>query len=49
MSRHDDTVSIRQMLDHAWEAVELLGNKDRDALKKDRVLQLALTRQNIAP
>lgn len=32
------------MLDHAQEAVELLGNKDRDAVKKNRVLQLALTR-----
>jgi uncharacterized protein with HEPN domain len=32
------------MLDHAREAIEMLGSMDRDALKKDRVVQLALTR-----
>jgi uncharacterized protein with HEPN domain len=32
------------MLDHAREAVELLGDKSRDRLNTDRVIQLALTR-----
>jgi len=44
MSRHDDNLSLRQMLDHAQEAIEILGDKDRDAVKTDRVIQLALTR-----
>ena len=44
MSRHDDNLSLRQMLDHAQEALELLGDKGRDAVKTNRVIQLALTR-----
>jgi uncharacterized protein with HEPN domain len=32
------------MLDHAREAIEILGSMDRDTLKKDRLVQLALTR-----
>lgn len=31
MSRHDDNLSLRQMLDHAQEAVGLLGSMDRVA------------------
>ena len=44
MSKHDEMVSLKDMLRHAREAKELLGNKDRKDLGNDRVLQLALTR-----
>ena len=44
MSRRDDSVSLQDMLSHATEAVELLGDRSLDQLKNDRVLQLALTR-----
>lgn len=44
MSRHDDILSLRQMLDHAREAVALLGDASCEELKTNRVLQLALTR-----
>lgn len=44
MSKHDDQVSLRDILSHACEAVELLGNANREELGHDRVLQLALTR-----
>ncbi len=44
MSRHDDEVSLRDMLSHACEAVELLGGSTCEDLERDRVRQLALTR-----
>ena len=44
MSKHDDRVSIKDMLSHASEAVELLGEASREELEHDRVIQLALTR-----
>jgi len=44
MSRHDDSVSLRQMLDHAREAVALTAGKNQDDLLHERVLQLALVR-----
>jgi len=44
MSMRDDAVSLKDMLDHASEAVELLGDMKREKLAKNRVLQLALTR-----
>ena len=44
MSRREDRVSINDMLDHAREAVDLLGDIGREELREDRVLQLALTR-----
>jgi len=44
MSRHDDNISLKDMLDHAIEAVELLGKKSRKDLGEDRTMQLALTR-----
>lgn len=44
MSMRKDRVSMLDMLLHAREAVDLLGNRDRAALGGDRVLQLALTR-----
>ncbi len=44
MSMRDDQTSLGDMLRHANEAVELLGDTGREALKDDRVLQLTLTR-----
>jgi hypothetical protein len=44
MSRHDDSVSLRQMLDHIEEAVALAGNRTRTALGSDRVFSLALSK-----
>ncbi|NEX16599.1 MAG: hypothetical protein C1943_08225 [Halochromatium sp.] len=44
MSERDDRLSLRDMLAHAREAVELLGDGDRAFLARQRVLQLALTR-----
>ena len=42
MSRHEDTVSLRQMLDHIEEAVALTQGRTRDDLESDRVFFLAL-------
>jgi len=44
MSRHDDQVSLKDMLSHAREAADLLGDARREELGRNRVLQLALTR-----
>jgi uncharacterized protein with HEPN domain len=44
MSRHDDNVSMRQMLEHAKEAVNMSRGRTRADLETDRMLQLALTR-----
>lgn len=44
MTRHDPLIRIRHMLDHAQEAVELLGSKTLEQLQADRLLQLGLTR-----
>ena len=44
MSRHDDQVSFKDMLSHAREAVDLLGDSSREDLARGRVMQLALTR-----
>ena len=44
MSRRDDGVSLGDMLSHAQEAIELLGEMSREALARDRVIQLALAR-----
>jgi uncharacterized protein with HEPN domain len=44
MSMHDDQVSLKDMLSHACEAVELLGDASPEKLENNRVLQLALTR-----
>ena len=44
MSKHDKQVSLRDMLDNALEAVELLGNSSREELGNNRMMQLALTR-----
>ena len=42
MSRHDDIVSLRQMLDHITEAVALARDRTREDLESDRLLFLAL-------
>jgi uncharacterized protein with HEPN domain len=44
MSRHDDQVRLRHMLDHAEEAIELTRGKVREDLEKERLLQLGLVR-----
>lgn len=44
MSRHDDTVRMRHMLDHACEAAALVRDKIRSDLDSDRVVSLALVR-----
>ena len=42
MSRHDDRVSLRQMLDHIEEAILLAGDRTRADLGTDRLFSLAL-------
>lgn len=44
MSRRDDRVSMRQMLDHAAEAMEALKERSRAELDQDRLLNLAIVR-----
>jgi hypothetical protein len=36
MTRHDDTVRLRHMLDHATEAVQMAKGRERHALETDR-------------
>ena len=42
MSRHDDTVTLRQMHDHLVEAIALAETRKRSDLDSDRVFFLAL-------
>jgi uncharacterized protein with HEPN domain len=44
MSRHDDQVSMRHMLDRARQACGMAHGRKRSDLKSDQMLQLALTR-----
>lgn len=44
MSMRDDQVSLRDMLNHARETVELLCDVKQDEFVQNRVVQLALTR-----
>jgi len=44
MSRREDGVTLRQMLDHAREAVEMVRDRPRSDLDSDRQLELSLTR-----
>ena len=44
MATHDDSVSLRQMLDHPREAIALIQGLSRAGLDTDRVLSLALVR-----
>ena len=44
MSRHDPSVSLRHMRDHAHELVALMVGRSRAGLESDRVLALAVVR-----
>jgi len=44
MTMHDERITLRQILDHAREATELVQGKDEKLLDDDRVLFLAVTR-----
>jgi uncharacterized protein with HEPN domain len=44
MSRRDPAISLRQMRDHAHEAVDLVRGRRRADLDSDRVFSLALVR-----
>jgi uncharacterized protein with HEPN domain len=44
MSRHESTVRLHHMLDHAREAFALIHGKNRTDLDTDRKLNLALVR-----
>lgn len=44
MTRHDDSVSLRQMLDRSREALALVQGRSREDLDRDRVVTLALCR-----
>ena len=43
MSRRDDSVPMRHMLDHAREAVAMIGGRTRRDLDTDRMLQLSVS------
>lgn len=44
MSKRDDRISMRHMLDHALEAQAMVRGRTRLDLEKDRMFQLALIR-----
>lgn len=44
MSRHNDHISLQQMLGHAQQAVAMAQQRQRQDLETDYMLQLALTR-----
>jgi uncharacterized protein with HEPN domain len=44
MSRRDDTVPMRHMLDHGREVIAMVEGRTRRDLDTDRLFQLALTR-----
>jgi len=44
MTLHDDQVSLNDMLNHAGEASELMADLSLEELRRNRVIQLALTR-----
>jgi len=44
MTRHDNEVRLRHMLDHAQEALSMVSGKQRQDLTKNRILELALVR-----
>ena len=44
MTRHDDRIRFRHMLEHAREALEMIEGKRREDLECDRMLELALIR-----
>ncbi len=44
MTRHDDSIRLRHMLDHAAEAMEMAKGRRREDLDRDRQLNLSLVR-----
>lgn len=42
MTQRDDSVSLRQMLDHGREAIRMVERRSRDELGTDRMFALAL-------
>jgi uncharacterized protein with HEPN domain len=44
MPRHDLSVRLRHMLDHAREAIEMCQNRTKEDLHQDRQFNLALVR-----
>ena len=44
MTRHDPMVRVHRMLDHAREAVEMVRERTRNDLGRDRIQTLALVR-----
>jgi uncharacterized protein with HEPN domain len=44
MTRHDPIVTLRQMRDHAREAMQYAAGRARSDLDSDRLLELALVR-----
>lgn len=44
MTKRDDRVSLVDMLVYAEEAIEILGDTSREAMKVNRMMQLALQR-----
>jgi uncharacterized protein with HEPN domain len=44
MTRHDDKVSLKHMLEHAREAMLMIEGKDRKDLRFERMLELSLIR-----
>jgi uncharacterized protein with HEPN domain len=44
MTRHDDSVRLRHMLDYSREAIDMVRGRTRRDLDENRMLQLALTR-----
>ena len=44
MSRHEDMVSLRQMRDHAHEAMVLIQGRLQEDLESDRTLELSVVR-----
>jgi uncharacterized protein with HEPN domain len=42
MPRHDDSVPLLHMLDHAREAVAMIAGKGPDSHEKERMLELSL-------
>jgi uncharacterized protein with HEPN domain len=44
MTQHDDAIILRQILEHAEEALQIIKDKTRADVKDDRILNLALVR-----
>ena len=44
MTNHDDKIRLKHMLDHALEAISMVGKRQREDLRQDRMLELALVR-----